>query len=485
MKSPLRATALLGGSSAVSIAAAVAAAKAWALLLGPGGYGVLALWQALARVLGLVAGLGIGVALVRLGAESARAGDHVAMAHLRRATWLTTAAAATLTFALMLAFRRPLAAWALGSSAAAGQMPWVALAVVGVVVYGAQAGILNVHHEVAALAKVTALGSCLGAATGVAIVAIWRAEGIPAAILAAAAANCLVCEPYRRAKAPRATPPWSWREIRRQAASLLRFGFPYTAANVVGTGAQYAMPFVVLWRLGVAPVGLYRAAAAIAVAYLALVLTAMGQDYFPRLSAARNDPAAMVQLMNEQHRVILLLGLPLILGALALAPIVIPILYSRAFAPAVMVLEWILVGDILKIASWVMSFAILARCPSRVFLGTEFAAGALLLTTGWLGMRAFGLEGAGIAFPVSYAAYYLICYFAIRRSVPLAWTPENRRILGLGLGAVLLVRFAPMALGASWRAPLAGCLAVVAAVAAWRALGLGKNAAGLARAAFR
>lgn len=477
MRSPLRASILLGGGSALSILAAVVSAKAWALILGPGGYGQLALWQALVKLTGLIAGLGIGTGIVRFGSGSVNQRPD-GLAHWRRAAWALAFALGGAAAALMIVFRRPLAGTALPGSPLASAMPWAAVATLATVVYGAQTGILNAYHHVGALAKITALGSWAGAITGIAIVAVWREAGIPAAVLAGAGAYCLVAQLYLRRRLPAARAEWSWQATAAAMRSLLRFGLPYTLAMAAGTGAQLAMPFVVLWALGTESVGFYRAASAIAVSYLTLVLTALAQDYFPRLSAVREDASALVAIINEQNRVILLLALPLILLMLAVAPLLMPLLYSGRFAPAIVVLEWQLAGDVLKVASWIMSFAILARCKPSWFLLTEFVGGAGLLASGWLGMRWLGLVGVGLAFPATYALYYMVCHLLIRRSVKLVWTPFNVRLLVLGLAAVLAVELVPQVLGPAWRTPLAACLTVAAFGVSLRFLPAGGAPAG-------
>ena len=53
---------------------------------------------------------------------------------------------------------------------------------------------------------------------------------------------------------------------------MLRFGLPYTASMLVGTGVVLVMPVLVLHVVGSASVGYYRAAATIGIAYLGFLL---------------------------------------------------------------------------------------------------------------------------------------------------------------------------------------------------------------------
>jgi len=136
------------------------------------------------------------------------------------------------------------------------------------------------------------------------------------------------------------------------------------ASALVGSGTQLALPILVLRHLGVTGVGFYGAAATIAQGYIGLLLNTLGQDYFPRVAADARRPAALVGLVNEQHRILMLLSAPMILGLMALARQVIVLVYSPEFLPALELLEWQLVADLVRFSAWTMSFVVLARSGS-------------------------------------------------------------------------------------------------------------------------
>jgi PST family polysaccharide transporter len=232
----------------------------------------------------------------------------------------------------------------------------------------------------------------------------------------------------------------------------------------VGTGVQLALPMIVLHLLSAESVGYYRAAAAISVGYLGFLITAMGQDYYPRVSAAAEQPAELVRLINAQHRLVMLVAVPMILGTLALVPYVVPLVYSAKFQPAVEILEWQLIGDLFKFASWTMSFAILARCTSAVYFLVESIGGLVTLAATWAAVKWFGLPGLGISFVVTYVIYYAVVWVVIRREVPLVWERRNKLMLLGGIAATMIVRLLPSTRLADWRTPIALLLAASAAI---------------------
>ena len=84
---------------------------------------------------------------------------------------------------------------------------------------------------------------------------------------------------------------------------------------------------------------------------LGFMLAAMAQDYYPRVSALADHPDQLADVVNQQHRLIMLVAAPIILVAVAVTPYFVPIIYSKKFYPTVDLLEWQLIGDIFKFSS--------------------------------------------------------------------------------------------------------------------------------------
>jgi PST family polysaccharide transporter len=231
---------------------------------------------------------------------------------------------------------------------------------------------------------------------------------------------------------------------------------------LVGTGTHFLAPIIVLHLLGTESVGYQRAAGAISVGCLGFLVTAMAQDYYPRVSAAKDHPAALVNLINEQHRLIMIVSVPMVLGTMALVPYLVPLAFSHKFLPAVEILEWQLIGDLFKFSSWTMAYMILARCKSSIFLLTESIAGVANIVTLWLAIRWFGLPGLGISFLASYIIYYAAVWLIVRRQIPLVWTASNKMMLMASVAAALVVRVLSSTGFANLRTPIALLLALLA-----------------------
>ena len=455
----------------MSILVGLASAKVWAMLLGPSGLGFMGLLQSLLGLAGLTAAAGLGTGLVRLGANALERGDREQVAALRRAAWLLFWVVGSLAVAIMVSFRTPIGEWMLGGAEQAGSAVLMALALVFNLAAGVQVSILITHHRIGAQAKVGVLTSLLGTGASLALVWLWGAPALAPAIVAGAVVGWLISATFLR-RETEALPCPTHGMVVEGVWSLLRFGGPYTASMLVGTGVQFALPALVLHTLGIESVGYSRAAFAISGVYLGFLLTAMGQDYYPRISAVSDRPAELVRLVNQQHWLTMLLAGPMILGALALAPYLVPIIYTQQFSPAIEVLEWQLVSDLFKFTSWTMGFVILARGSSKRIFIVELLAGINMILFSYLGIKYYGLAGIGLGFLGTYVIHYFVVFLIVCGDIGVRLSTNNiAYLMFLVLGA-LWIRALPAVGHEQLRTPvalfLALCASVVSACVIWR-----------------
>ena len=100
---------------------------------------------------------------------------------------------------------------------------------------------------------------------------------------------------------------------------------------------------------------------------------------------------------------------------MSFAPVVIHLLYSGEFAPAIEVLRLQVLGDVLKVAAWPMGFILLAHSANRAFFLTELLWNAVYVGAVWLLLPAIGLDATGAAFVIGYVFYTAMIYFVVAR----------------------------------------------------------------------
>jgi O-antigen/teichoic acid export membrane protein len=441
MRAILKSTALLGGASLVSAAFGMLTAKAGALLLGTSGIGYFGLLQSLLGVLQLLGAFGLSASVVRFGAAAAAEGE-ASFAAVRRAGWLVVLTASAVLVPALLIFRAPIGRTVLGSADRATAVVTVAAVLLLGLASVLQMGILAARKQIRGLATVTIVGSALGAAAQIAI--FWRfgMPGVPAAVASAAALQFLFsCVAVRTL-----VPPTQVRvprlEVTKTFRQLVAFGGPHTASNFAGSGVHLLLPVLILSLLDLSSVGIFRASFTFSASYLGLVLVALSQDYFPRLAAER-DSALATNTVNQQFRLLLLVGGPLIHAAMAFAPTLIRLLYSSEFLPAVSVLRWQMIGDVFRFQAVVLSYVVLVYGRPVTFFAMEAVSGVVLIGSVSAAVGIFGLPGSGIGYAVSFGIYALVVWFTARRMLPFRWESRNLVLLSAVLAVCLVIRFSP------------------------------------------
>ena len=435
--SPARATSILAIGTAGSVLAGVLVSKTLAVLTGPEGIGLYALLQSLLGLAGIVFGLSVATGMVRATARAVADDDEDRQAALWSAGMLLAIVGGLLGGLLLILFRESIATVFLGGATYSWAAVVLAPALLLQLASGAESGYLNGHHRIRALAIATASSSVLSAGVVVIFVARWGTGALPFALVATSAVSLLIATVARHRSVGEARHAVSRARLSEAARWLVGFGGSYTLSQLVGTGTQLLIPVIVLSLLGHDSVGYVRAASAVAVGYLGILLSTMARDYYPRAAAAEATEPALRRLVADQGRLILALSAPLILLTSALAPMIIAILYSDAFSPATLVLQWMLVGDVLKLLSWTGSFVILARGGPGTFFLIELMGGACLLVTTVVAVNAAGVAGVGLGYAITYAIYLSVVWVAIRPIVRLPVTSDL--VAGIALAAALAV----------------------------------------------
>ena len=363
-----RSSAITGTASAVSVIVGIFKVKVLAVLLGPTGVGLMGLYQNILSMGATLAGCGLANSGVRQ--LAATSGDAETLAIVRRALWLGSVLLGLAGMSILWIVRESVAQWVFGEVANASDVGWLGLGVLLSLIASSQTALLRGLRKIGDLARVTIIGSILGAAIGIAIVYLLGQDGVLWFVLTAPALNIIVAT-YYAARLPKPSAEHDWIAIKSQWQAMIRLGLPFMAAAFFNLATQLASRSIVLREFGIDSAGYFQTAWSIWMTYIGFVLGAMVTDYFPRLSAVIGDRQQARTLVNEQSEMGLLLAGPILLAMITFAPWVIQLLYAESFAPASDLLRWQVLGDIIKVSSWPMGFVLLAQGRGLLFLATQ------------------------------------------------------------------------------------------------------------------
>jgi len=449
----LKTSSITGGSSVVNILIGLFRTKVLAILLGPSGIGLVGLYTGLMSTATVIASMGVGTIGTRQIAEAISKEDDEALAIVRRAMFWGVLLLAITGASVVWSLREILAVHVLGGIEHSQMVGWLALGVALSVASASQGAFIQGMRRIGDMAKLSVYGSILNTLLGIGLLWQWGNDALWAFILVAPLFNYLLGHLYV-SKLPKAKAVnINLQDMVAEWKIFLRLGIPFMGASLTSTLVQLWVRVSISNELGLEAVGHFQAAWAISMQYIGFVLGAMGADYYPRLTGIIHDKAAASRLVNEQTEVALLLSAPIFIAMIGLAPWVVQLLYSSAFTPAIEILRWQILGDVLKVASWPMGFVILAAGAGNTFFCTETTTLLLMggLVVGLL--PSIGLQITGIAFLACYIYLLPLVYFLAWRRINFRWTGTVFWLLLVTLALCIAVM--QLSIHTTWGIPVA------------------------------
>lgn len=166
--------------------------------------------------------------------------------------------------------------------------------------------------------------------------------------------------------------------------------------------------------LGMDAAGYWEAMWRLSAAYLMLVTTTLSLYYLPKLSELK-DPKEIKAEILQGYKIILPAAAACGLVIYLLRDFIIGVLFTSDFIPMRDLFAWQMVGDTLKIGSWILAYLMLGKAMMKLFITSEivFAAGFYGWTYFLTGI--YGLEGVTIAHAVNYVIYWVVMGLFIGR----------------------------------------------------------------------
>lgn len=438
---------IIGSAQSVNILVSLMRMKVLAILLGPTGVALLATFNSVMSTGTTLAGLGLGASGVRQIAASRGSGE--ALSRVRHVLLWANLGQGTLAMIALWLVRERLALWLLDDPAYARQIGLIGVGVLLGLIAASQTALLQGMRRIGDLARVTVFGAV--AATVAGLLAVWLQgeDGLIWFLLVQPLTAILVAAYYTRRLPRPAAISFTLRRIWETWRPMAGLGAVFMLGGLATAMTLLLVRTVIIQSLGLEAAGHFAAAWSITMQYVGFLLVAMAADYFPRLTEVINTPKAATALMNDQTQIGLALGGPVLLLLIGLAPWVIELLYSAEFGPAASLLQWQTLGNIFKLASWPLSFALIAAARSRAYLFIQISWNTLFLLMIWVGLPRLGLTVTGIAFLIAYAFYFVLVNLLLHRLHAFRWERLSLALIGghagLGAGLFVLARLSPVA----------------------------------------
>ncbi|MGT3317840.1 lipid III flippase WzxE [Yersinia enterocolitica] len=394
------------GSTLIKIGVGLLVVKLLAVTFGPSGVGQAGNFRQLITVLGVLSGAGIFNGITKYVAEY-----HQQPERLRAV--LGTSSAIVLGFSTLLALifllaAKPVSIALFGHADYQNVVRAVAFIQMGIAYANLFLAILKGYRDAMGNALAVIGGSLIGV---VAYYICFRIGGYPGALVGLALVPALVVIPAAAMLIRRKTIPLSYLKLswdKALASHLGKFTIMALITSVTLPVAYVMMRNLLADRYGWDAVGIWQGVSSISDAYLQFITASFTVYLLPTLSRLK----AKADISRE-----ILRSLKFVLPAVATASLIvwllrdfaIWLLFSHQFTAMRDLFAWQLVGDVLKVGSYVFGYLVIAKASLRFYVLTEVSQ--FLLLTGfahWL-IPMNGSLGAAQAYMATYIVYFALC----------------------------------------------------------------------------
>lgn len=412
---------MIGGAQGINMLIGMIRVKFIAILIGPIGLGLIATYQSIAQLMGTISGLGLQSSSVRDIAEAAGLNDEERIGKvvlsLRRMCLLTGIIGA----GAMLILSSTVSRITFDSIEYAQNISWIGLTILFTNLKAGQMALIQGMRRIGDLAKLNIIGAVCGTFISVLLYYFLGKEGIiPAIVLFSLTEFSASWWFARKIKVSKVS--MSWFESFHAAGGMIKLGLAFMWTGLLVSFVAYLTRILIAQEIDIISVGIFSAAFSLSGLIVNFILSAMGADYYPSLTAVNNDSHKMRILVNQQTEIGLLLAIPGLLATLALAPWIIELFYSTEFYQAADLLRWFAIGCIGRVISWPLGFIILAKGLSKIFVATETFINLTHIILIIIFLDAFGIEGVSIAFPILYSIHIVMMLVISRYLIGFKWS---------------------------------------------------------------
>lgn len=384
--------------------------KILAIYVGPAGYAALGQFQNAVQMITTLASGAINTGVTKYTAEY-----HEDEAK-QQAVWRTAGTIALigslLVSVLVVVFNRPLAGWFLKDERLGGVFIWFAATLVLFVFNTLLLAILNGKKEI----QRYVIANIAGSLFALLITTVMAVQlGLYGALVALAIYQSLaffvtywICR-----KATWFKLAYLIGSIDKQAAKNL---VKFTAMALTGAACVPLSHILVRNHLGETlgweAAGYWEAMWRLSAAYLMLVTTTLSVYYLPRLSEL-TAPSELKKEILQGYQIILPVAAVCGLTVYFLRDFIIQILFTAEFSAMEVLFAWQMLGDTLKIGSWILAFLMLGKAMVRAFILSEVFFAILFYLFVVIFTDFMGLQGVAIAHAVNYFFYWMFLALAI------------------------------------------------------------------------
>lgn len=403
-RSILKAISLFSGVQGLNILLNIGRAKLAAMLLGPAGIGLNAIYNEARELIHTSTNVGMDTSGVReisraFGERDKEGGEerlHEAVTLTRSWSLLFALAGVLVTFLLA----EPLSWMTFSDGGHAGGYRMLSLAVGFSTLTCGELVVLRGIQRLKALATVSVMHVVAGIVTTIPVYYFWGIEGVAAALVLMTGTMAVLTMAFSyRIERPRFN---FRRDSLAKGRTMLVIGFSFVLSGFVASGSKLAVQSYINSHGSLDMVGLYNAGLTLTLTYAGVVFASLDTDFFPRLSSIFQDLAQRRTTICRQMEMGLLLIFPTVISAMFAMPLIVPVLFSSEFNAVVPMAQIASIGLLFRALYIPAALIPLAAGESKMYLILQGVSYISFVPALMIGYELGGVTGTGVGLLVNH-----------------------------------------------------------------------------------
>lgn len=432
----LKYTGIFGGVQGLGILVGLVRTKLVAWLLGPEGYGLVALFNSTIKTVSDSTNLGLSMSAVHEISDAYEKNEGRRLEHSVKLIRSWSLLTALLGMLVCLVMSPLLNKWTF--SWGDHTLHFVLLSpVVGLMaITGGEMAVLKATRQLRQLAAISIYAMIGSLLITVPLYYFWREAAIVPSLFAVALLQMLLAIGYSYRLYPLRV-SFS-RSLLGEGLGMVWLGIAFAVAGIMGSGAELFIRAYLNNADSLDAVGLYSFGYMMTMTYAGMVFSAMDTEYFPRLSAIPDLGKRFNDAVNSQIEVCLLLISPMLVAFMTGLPILLPLLSSGKFIPILGMMQVMVLAIFMRAIEFPLSYIPLARGASWSYMLMEGCYDVAIVVFVIFGFSHWGLIGTGIAVVLAAVFDLLILYFYMHWRFHYRLSASVIRYVALLLPIVLL-----------------------------------------------
>ncbi|MDA9320147.1 O-antigen translocase [bacterium] len=194
--------------------------------------------------------------------------------------------------------------------------------------------------------------------------------------------------------------------------NLFKFALMALTSAVLAPFVQILIRNHIIDQVSLTDAGIWEGMNKISTTYLGLITLSLTTYYLPRISEIKDN----LKVKSEVKKTLIVIFPIMLIGTVIifmLRAYIIKLLFTDEFMSMESLFGIQLVGDVFKISSWILSFVMLAKAMTKLFIITEIVFSILLYTLSIYLVNSLGLIGSTYAYTINYILYFFMLAFVL------------------------------------------------------------------------